>query len=155
MARRKIQIVGADEVAEQSGNAVKKDGSSSTTTGRKLTKKERLQAAIQGNRLSEKNAAWARPGQGVKPTYASVGGGGIATDETIAGGGLAPISSLMFAELERRLDVVVFRCCFASSIHSARQLVVHGKVKLNGLKVIVFPRRLVEFCFLLPSPIGK
>ncbi len=52
--------------------------------------------------------------------------------------GQAPISSLMFAELERRIDVVVFRSCFAHSIHAARQLVVHGKVTLNGIKVRVF-----------------
>ncbi|KAJ7750465.1 hypothetical protein DFH07DRAFT_827894 [Mycena maculata] len=46
--------------------------------------------------------------------------------------GLAPIGSLMFAEVERRLDVLIFRCCFAHSVYEARRLVVHGNVLLNG-----------------------
>jgi ribosomal protein S4 len=41
----------------------------------------------------------------------------------------------MFAELERRLDVFLFRCCFAHSVYEARRLVVHGDVKVNGVKV--------------------
>ncbi len=39
-----------------------------------------------------------------------------------------PVQSLAFAELERRLDVVVFRSHFAESIWDARYLVVKGKV---------------------------
>lgn len=46
-----------------------------------------------------------------------------------------PLTSMMFAEVEKRLDTVVFRCCFADSVYKARQMVVHGKVKLNGKKV--------------------
>lgn len=46
-----------------------------------------------------------------------------------------PLASMMFAELEKRLDTVVFRCCFADSVYRARMMVVHGKVKLNGRKV--------------------
>lgn len=49
--------------------------------------------------------------------------------------GLAPIGSLMFAEVERRLDVLVFRACFAHSIYEARRIVVHGNVLLNGKRV--------------------
>jgi ribosomal protein S4 len=49
--------------------------------------------------------------------------------------GLAPIGSLMFAEVERRLDVLIFRACFASSIYDARRIVVHGNVLLNGKRV--------------------
>jgi len=45
-----------------------------------------------------------------------------------------PVGSLMFMEVERRLDVFLFRCCFATSAYQARQLVVHGKVMLNGVK---------------------
>ncbi|KAJ1305237.1 hypothetical protein OPQ81_000266 [Rhizoctonia solani] len=45
-----------------------------------------------------------------------------------------PVTSLMLVEVERRLDVFVFRCCFATSAWQARQLIVHGKVKLNGKK---------------------
>lgn len=37
--------------------------------------------------------------------------------------------------LEKRLDNVVFRLGFASSIPAARQLVSHGKVLLNGRRV--------------------
>ncbi|GAA5895993.1 hypothetical protein JCM6882_005581 [Rhodosporidiobolus microsporus] len=46
-----------------------------------------------------------------------------------------PLASLMFAEVEKRLDTVVFRCCFADSIYKARAMVIHGKVTLNGRKV--------------------
>ncbi|KAF8598868.1 alpha-L RNA-binding motif-containing protein, partial [Ceratobasidium sp. AG-I] len=45
-----------------------------------------------------------------------------------------PVTSLMLVEVERRIDVFLFRCCFATSAWQARQLVVHGKVKLNGKK---------------------
>lgn len=37
--------------------------------------------------------------------------------------------------LERRLDNVVFRACFASSRPEARQIVMHGHVLVNGRKV--------------------
>lgn len=46
-----------------------------------------------------------------------------------------PVSVLTFAELERRLDFIVFRSNFAPSVYAARQLCVHGKVKVNGKKV--------------------
>lgn len=52
-----------------------------------------------------------------------------------AEGSKVPLASMMFAEVEKRLDTVVFRCCFADSIYRARMMVVHGKVKLNGRKV--------------------
>lgn len=52
--------------------------------------------------------------------------------------GLAPLTSLMWAEVERRIDVVVFRSCFAHSVYEARRLVVHGDVLLNGKKVVLF-----------------
>ncbi|KAG1855992.1 hypothetical protein F4604DRAFT_1628451 [Suillus subluteus] len=48
--------------------------------------------------------------------------------------GLAPVGSLMLAEVERRIDVFIFRCCFAHSVYEARRLVVHGSVLLNGKK---------------------
>lgn len=51
--------------------------------------------------------------------------------------GLAPVGSLMMAEVERRIDVFIFRCCFASSVYEARRLVIHGHVLLNGKKVCV------------------
>ena len=49
--------------------------------------------------------------------------------------GMAPVASLMFTEVERRIDVFLFRCCFAHSVYEARRLVVHGDVLLNGKKV--------------------
>lgn len=49
--------------------------------------------------------------------------------------GLAPVGSLMFAEVERRIDVFIFRCCFAHSVYEARRMVIHGNVLLNGRKV--------------------
>ncbi|KZT71181.1 alpha-L RNA-binding motif-containing protein [Daedalea quercina L-15889] len=46
--------------------------------------------------------------------------------------GLAPVVSLIFAEVERRIDVLIFRSCFAQSVYEARRLVIHGQVMLNG-----------------------
>ena len=43
-----------------------------------------------------------------------------------------PVQSLGFAELERRVDLVVFRSHFACSIWDARRIVVQGHVKING-----------------------
>ncbi|KAI0746313.1 hypothetical protein C8Q80DRAFT_1121177 [Daedaleopsis nitida] len=48
--------------------------------------------------------------------------------------GLAPVGSLMFAEVERRIDVVIFRACFAHSVYEARRMIIHGSVLLNGKK---------------------
>lgn len=42
---------------------------------------------------------------------------------------------LMLAALERRLDNVVFRLGVAPTIPAARQLVVHGHVRVNGCRV--------------------
>lgn len=47
----------------------------------------------------------------------------------------APVASLMFEEVERRIDVFLFRCCFAHSVYEARRMVIHGDVLLNGKKV--------------------
>ena len=55
--------------------------------------------------------------------------------EQEAKAGIAPVGSLMFSEVERRIDVFIFRCCFAHSVYEARRLVVHGNVKLNGKEV--------------------
>lgn len=52
-----------------------------------------------------------------------------------AGQAHPPVAALTFAELERRLDFVVFRSNFCPSIYAARQLCVHGKVLVNGKKV--------------------
>lgn len=41
----------------------------------------------------------------------------------------------MLSLLERRLDNVVFRLGFAPTIPAARQLVVHGHVKVNGMRL--------------------
>ena len=41
----------------------------------------------------------------------------------------------MLSLLERRLDNVVFRLGFAPTIPAARQLVVHGHVKVNGVRL--------------------
>ena len=46
-----------------------------------------------------------------------------------------PYMNMMYAPLERRLDTAIFRAMFASSTMQARQFVVHGYVKVNGVKV--------------------
>ncbi len=43
----------------------------------------------------------------------------------------------MIGLLERRLDAVVYRCKFTPSPFSARQLVSHGHVKVNGKRVTI------------------
>lgn len=48
-----------------------------------------------------------------------------------------PISSLIFRDVERRLDTVVFRCCFARSAREAKGMVVQGKVQVNGVVTTV------------------
>ena len=58
--------------------------------------------------------------------------------EEEASKGLAPVGSLMFSEVERRIDVVIFRSCLAHSVYEARRMVVHGDVLLNGRKVSNF-----------------
>jgi len=45
-----------------------------------------------------------------------------------------PLGSLMWREVEARLDVLVFRSCFAHSVYEARRLVTQGHVSLNGKK---------------------
>ncbi|KAI8058286.1 hypothetical protein BDF22DRAFT_616226 [Syncephalis plumigaleata] len=40
------------------------------------------------------------------------------------------IPSLTFAELERRLEVAVFRCLFAPSVMTAHQMIRHGAVQM-------------------------
>ncbi|PPQ88197.1 hypothetical protein CVT25_005162 [Psilocybe cyanescens] len=55
-------------------------------------------------------------------------------EEEIERKGLAPVGSLMFREVERRMDVFLFRCCFVHSVYEARRLIIHGYVKLNGKK---------------------
>ena len=56
-------------------------------------------------------------------------------EEEIDRKGMAPVGSLMVAEVERRIDVFIFRCCFTHSVYEARRLVIHGDVLLNGKKV--------------------
>ena len=61
--------------------------------------------------------------------------------------GLAPVGSLMFSEVERRIDTVVFRSCFAHSIYEARRLIIHGNVMLNGKKVCLALLLICQGCF--------
>lgn len=46
--------------------------------------------------------------------------------------------------LERRLDMVVYRLNFAPSIFTARQLVSHGHIRLNGKKATIPSLRVKE-----------
>jgi small subunit ribosomal protein S4 len=43
--------------------------------------------------------------------------------------------------LERRLDMVVYRAKFAPTIWSARQMVSHGHIRVNGVKCNIASRR--------------
>ncbi len=46
--------------------------------------------------------------------------------------------------LERRLDAVIYRAKFATTIFSARQLINHGHVRVNGKKVNISSYQLKE-----------
>lgn len=65
-------------------------------------------------------------------------------EEEVKVKGMAPVGSLMFSEVERRIDVFLFRCCFVHSVYEARRLVIHGDVLLNGKKV----------CFILSDTVN-
>lgn len=49
--------------------------------------------------------------------------------------GPTPYMNMAFAPIERRIDVAIFRAMFASSARQARNMVIHGKVKVNGQAV--------------------
>lgn len=46
-----------------------------------------------------------------------------------------PYMNMTFFPLEKRLDSAIFRALFASSLKQARSMVLHGAVKVNGVKV--------------------
>ena len=46
--------------------------------------------------------------------------------------------------LERRLDTVIYRAKFATTVFSARQLINHGHIKVNGKKVSISSYQLKE-----------
>jgi ribosomal protein S4 len=48
-----------------------------------------------------------------------------------------PYMQMVFAPMERRLDIAIFRALFASSARQARQFVIHGAVTVNGKKVLL------------------
>lgn len=66
---------------------------------------------------------------GASPASSSSKGVEISGEEKM------PIASLFLRDVERRLDVIVHRCCYARSAREGRAMVVQGKVKLNGVKV--------------------
>lgn len=51
-----------------------------------------------------------------------------------------PYMQMVFAPMERRLDIAIFRALFASSARQARQFVLHGAVTVNGKKVRLRPQ---------------
>ncbi|KZF23405.1 30S ribosomal subunit S4 [Xylona heveae TC161] len=57
-------------------------------------------------------------------------------DERVRPVARTPYMNMTFAPIERRLDTAIFRALFASSTRQARQMVVHGFVKVNGKKMI-------------------
>lgn len=65
----------------------------------------------------------------------------------------APVGTLMFTETERRIDTLVFRSCFASSISQARAFVIGGHVKINGRSVSEQGRKqMLTHRFATPTP---
>ncbi|KAJ3354483.1 mitochondrial 37S ribosomal protein nam9 [Entophlyctis luteolus] len=72
------------------------------------------------------------------PTLSSTQSASASTASSVS----VPVQALAFAELERRVDTVVFRSHFASSIFQARAFVVQGHVKVNGVQCVYPARRL-------------
>ncbi|KAH6659627.1 hypothetical protein BKA67DRAFT_545148 [Truncatella angustata] len=48
---------------------------------------------------------------------------------------ITPYMNMAFSPMERRLDIAIFRAMFASSARQARQMCIHGAVKVNGKKM--------------------
>ncbi|CCD25617.1 mitochondrial 37S ribosomal protein uS4m NDAI_0F02990 [Naumovozyma dairenensis CBS 421] len=46
-----------------------------------------------------------------------------------------PFLMQTYAVLEKRLDFAIFRAMFASSVRQARQFILHGNVRVNGIKI--------------------
>ncbi|KAI0300090.1 hypothetical protein B0F90DRAFT_1724733 [Multifurca ochricompacta] len=109
---------------------------------------KRLVRAYHGDFINEKTFKHVRPRWGQTEDYATqlnkwaklskaVDKDVKARRQEIDGGEqeeLPPVGSLMFSEVERRIDVVIFRACMAHSVYDARRMVVHGQVLLNGKK---------------------
>ncbi|KAL7409523.1 hypothetical protein BDY24DRAFT_345159 [Mrakia frigida] len=64
----------------------------------------------------------------------------------------APIGPFMFREIERRLDHVLFRACFATSQQKAAQMIREGHVRLNGNIEKQYQIRLLPGDFLEVNP---
>ncbi|KAF8426890.1 hypothetical protein EV426DRAFT_545379 [Tirmania nivea] len=74
----------------------------------------------------------------LSPGRGGGGGGGRVGDVGLGAGQQVlkvPYMNQMWAPMERRLDMAVFRAMFASSARQARQFVVHGFVCVNGKRM--------------------
>ncbi|TPX36189.1 hypothetical protein SmJEL517_g01606 [Synchytrium microbalum] len=65
-----------------------------------------------------------------------------------------PATVLAFGELERRVDVVVFRSHFAKSIFQARDIVKGGFVSVNGIKCVHPATRLRDGDMITVDPVA-
>jgi ribosomal protein S4 len=109
-------------------NAETKFMKSSLTMFQQKWKAKRLVRGYHGDWIPEGKFKKDYLPDGLPPIIAS-------GQETYGKGEKVPLASMMFAEIEKRIDTVVFRCCFADSAYKARSMVLHGKVRLNGKKV--------------------
>ena len=67
--------------------------------------------------------------------YAAGRGSGLKGKEEEKSSARMPYMNMVYAPMERRLDIAIFRALFASSARQARQFVTSGYVKVNGKKV--------------------
>jgi len=63
-------------------------------------------------------------------------GAGVDTAKREEAPQMTPYMQMTYWPTERRLDTAIFRALFASSTRQARQFVVHGRVRVNGKKMI-------------------
>jgi ribosomal protein S4 len=105
------------------------DGSEQAT-GRGSGLEERR--VVQDDQQDQDQAESRRPrGEDRRPA----GSAGNRANSNVPDEAMTPYMQMTYAPQERRLDLAVFRALFASSARQARQMVVHGAVKVNGVKV--------------------
>ncbi len=106
-----LNFIGHPKAMKRDGNGQTRGLRKMSPYGRQLLEKQRLRAYYE---VMEK--------QFRKYVFAAIKDGGLSGD-------------VLVRQLETRLDNMVYRMHFANSIRQARQMVVHGHIRVNGNKV--------------------
>ncbi len=106
-----LNFIGHPKAMKRDGNGQTRGLRKMSPYGRQLLEKQRLRAYYE---VMEK--------QFRKYVFTAIKDGGLSGD-------------VLVRNLETRLDNMVYRMHFANSIRQARQMVVHGHIRVNGQKV--------------------